>query len=81
MLIRAEILILSSGAEVNADLTWQDASAAFQVCAGGAPLNATAFSQCVAVCGLVKYGGIASMGTGDRVAGFIGNLAGTPAPL
>ena len=76
-LIRAVIVTLKGGAEGRADLTWQDASAAFHVCGGGSPLSKDGFSQCLAVCALVKYGAVDSLSADLKVGGFLANLAGS----
>ena len=75
--IRSVIVTLAGGAEGSADLTWQDASAAFLACGGGQPLSKEAFSQCMALCGMVKYGGVDSLSPAQKVEGFLANLAGS----
>ena len=76
-LIRAVIVSLPGGAEGSADLTWQDASAAYHACNGGQPLSKEAFAQCMAVCATVKYGEIGALGPAQKVEGFLANLAGS----
>ena len=36
-----------------------------------------AFSQCMALCGLVKYGGVPTLSDSAKVEGFLANLAGS----
>jgi len=77
--IRAVVITLpgKAGDEGSADLTWQDASAAFQLCGGGSPLSQQAFGHAMAVCGLVKYNEVKALAPPQRVEGFLANLTGS----
>ena len=74
--IRSVIVTLPSGTEGFADLTWQDASGAFHLIGGGGALGKEAFAQCLAVCGVVKYGAVDALGPTQKVEGFLANLTG-----
>ena len=76
-MVRSVIITLPGGAEGHADLTWQDASAAFQLCGGGSSLDATTFGSAIALCGFVKYKEVTNLGAAARVEGFLANLAGS----
>ena len=76
-LIRSVIVTLPGGAEGHADLSWQDASAAFQVCGGGKPLSEAEYANCLALCAMSKYAAIETLSPAKRVEGFLANLAGT----
>ena len=75
--IRSVIVTLKDGSDGSTDLTWQDASAAYQLCGGGSPLSADALGQCLALCGMVKYSGIEALSPAQKVEGFLANLAGS----
>ena len=83
--IRSVIVTLPGGAGTSsADLTWQDASAAFLICAGagaaGKPSSLGdkgAVAEALAVCALVKYERIAGLSTTQKIQGFLANLGGT----
>ena len=76
-LIRAVIVTMPGGAEGHADLTWQDASAAFQLCGDGADLDRDAFANVLALCGAVKYRDVPGMSLAKKVEGFIANVSGS----
>ena len=76
-LIRAVIVTLKGGEEGKADLTWQDASAAFQMSGGGSPLGAPEYATAIALCGLVKYGGVPTLSSAQKVEGFLANVSGS----
>jgi len=75
-LIRAVIVTMPGGAEGHADLTWQDASAAFHVAGGGGDLDAASFATALAVCGLVKYKDVPGFTPGQMVEGILQNMSG-----
>ena len=77
-LIRSVIVTLPGGAATSsADLTWQDASAAFLICASGASLaDKGAVGEALAVCALVKYERITGLSTAQKIEGFLANLGG-----
>jgi len=76
-LVRSVIVTLPGGKEGHADLTWQDASAAYQLCGGGGELDATTFGQALALCGIIKYGAVSSLSAAQKVEGFVANVSGS----
>jgi len=68
-LIRAVIVTMPGGAEGHADLTWQDASAAFEISGGD-------FNIAIAICGLVKYKDVPGFSAAQMVEGIVLNLTG-----
>ena len=75
-LVRSVIVTLPGGAEGHADLTWQDASAAFQLCGGGGSLDEASFGSALALCGVTKYREVGGMAKGKAVEGFLANVGG-----
>ena len=75
-LVRSVIVTMPGGAEGHADLTWQDASAAFQLCGGGSGLSGETFGRALAVCGATKYRDVPGLSMEQRVTGFLENVAG-----
>ena len=76
-MIRSVIVTMPGGAEGKSTLTWQDASAAFQLAGnGGSALNEKAFSDALCLCGVVKYATVQSFSDAQRVEGFFDNLTG-----
>jgi len=67
---------MPGGGKGKADLTWQDASAAFQLAAGGSALAAADYGAALAMCGMVKYGTVPGFGPQQQVEGFLANLSG-----
>ena len=76
-LVRAVIVTMPGGAEGHADLTWQDASAAFQLCGGGGDLDTASFGNALALCGVIKYQNVPGMAMAKRVEGFVANVSGS----
>ena len=72
--IRSVIVKLPNGSEGHTTLTWQDASAAFSLCGGGADLDNTSFAMALALCGAVKYRVVGSMTPAARFLGFLANV-------
>jgi len=68
------IVKLPNGSEGHTTLTWQDASAAFSLCGGGADLDNTSFAMALALCGAVKYRVVGSMTPAARFLGFLANV-------
>ncbi|KOO22536.1 hypothetical protein Ctob_006009 [Chrysochromulina tobinii] len=65
------------GGEARCDLTWLDASAAYQACVPselGMPVKE--YAKCLALCGMLKYQHCSPMTIVQQVAGFLANLAG-----
>ena len=75
--IRANLVTLPGGKSGHADLTWQDASAAFELCAGGGTLDAAGLGKALALCGNVKYRDVPGMGAVRAAEGFLANVEGS----
>jgi hypothetical protein len=76
-LIRAVIVTLVGGKEGHADLTWQDASAAFNVVGGGADLDSAGYATALALCGIVKYKEVPNFSAASQVEGILANISGS----